>query len=371
MSCSNCFNGCVNIQSDQCVKYTGPDVEFLDIDAGDSLQRVEEAIVDYLLSIRYGDGIFFTFDEGELCTIVSGYLNNLEEITLSDIITAIVKSICSIAEDVTALSEDIAELNAAYTTDCLSGSPEGIRDVVQAIIDKLCIVSDDLVDLETSVPNTYVSVADLPDLIAAYLSNTTSTLMCNKMVPWAITEYYGPLSYFDASGAGTGNWVDIYLCNGDNGTPDLRGRIPVGVTNMYGSVSRHANVEPGGFTPNYTKNVPAGANSATLTTDQIPAHQHLAYTTITTTPHTHYAAAVGGTSLSLSSTTQIKSSYDPGDNDNYVLRGTDAMALSGLTSSTTVYATAETGISMVGGGQAHSNIQPVLPVYFIIYIPSS
>ena len=42
MSCSNCFNGCAEITSDKCVKYTGADIPALGISYGDTLLHVEE-----------------------------------------------------------------------------------------------------------------------------------------------------------------------------------------------------------------------------------------------------------------------------------------------------------------------------------------
>ena len=49
------------------------------------------------------------------------------------------------------------------------------------------------------------------------------------MVPYTVVEYYGPLTYFDNTGAGQGDWDRIFLCNGLNGTPDKRGRVAVGL----------------------------------------------------------------------------------------------------------------------------------------------
>ena len=50
MSCSNCFNGCAEIVSDQCVKYTGVPVAVLGIQTGDSLSYVEQSLIGFLTS---------------------------------------------------------------------------------------------------------------------------------------------------------------------------------------------------------------------------------------------------------------------------------------------------------------------------------
>ncbi|BCU97892.1 MAG: hypothetical protein CM15mV19_1420 [uncultured marine virus] len=46
-NCSNCYNGCTEITSDKCVKYTGVDVPILGIKNGDSLSYVEQALITF------------------------------------------------------------------------------------------------------------------------------------------------------------------------------------------------------------------------------------------------------------------------------------------------------------------------------------
>ena len=56
-NCSNCYNGCTEITSDKCVKYTGVDVPVLGIQKGDSLSYVEQALITFLSSTLDGTGI--------------------------------------------------------------------------------------------------------------------------------------------------------------------------------------------------------------------------------------------------------------------------------------------------------------------------
>ena len=44
-NCTDCYNGCTEIVSDRCVKYTGIDVPVLGIQTGDTLSHVEESIM--------------------------------------------------------------------------------------------------------------------------------------------------------------------------------------------------------------------------------------------------------------------------------------------------------------------------------------
>ena len=103
MSCGGCFTGCVDVTSDQCIKYTGEDVPLLGISNGDTLLSVIDAITSFL-----------------------------------------------------------------------SRKSDSFR-------------------------------------------------MYSVMIPYAAMPYYGDLNYFSVTGAGlTGTmWEKVYLCNGNNGTPDL------------------------------------------------------------------------------------------------------------------------------------------------------
>ena len=82
------------------------------------------------------------------------------------------------------------------------------------------------------------------------------------------------------------------LCNGDNGTPDLRDRFVISSGNRYSA-------GPGGIATNATWRVEAGGNhdhsgntgGTTLTVNQIPAHSHSG-TTASAGSHSH--TATGG-----------------------------------------------------------------------------
>lgn len=47
MSCQNCYNGCTDIISDKCTKYTGNNVPELGIENGDSLFSVQQSIFSF------------------------------------------------------------------------------------------------------------------------------------------------------------------------------------------------------------------------------------------------------------------------------------------------------------------------------------
>ena len=102
MSCSNCFNGCAEIVSDQCVRYTGIDVPVLGIKTGDSLSYVEQALIEFLTSTLNGEGIKLNINPQIICEIVSKNLVTCEDLTLPNVISAIIKGmLCVVVEVVT------------------------------------------------------------------------------------------------------------------------------------------------------------------------------------------------------------------------------------------------------------------------------
>jgi microcystin-dependent protein len=186
------------------------------------------------------------------------------------------------------------------------------------------------------------------------------------MVPYSITPFYPTPSImlnFGPTGAGTGDWEKIYLCNGLNGTPDLRGRVLVGATSgMAGSAPLPPAVEPGGLNPAYPLGGSAGANGVTLTTGQLPAHTHSASATSTSTgtispnPHSH--------SFTYTSRGATSGSNVIGSAAGASTKTTSSQSLSvSITTATTVTN------NPTGGNEAHSNVQPGIGVYYIMYIP--
>jgi microcystin-dependent protein len=375
MSCSNCYNACTEIVSDRCVRYTGLDVPVLGILSGDSLSVVEASLIEFLTSTLNGIGIKPIVDPLVICNLVQQYLPDCGEFTLNDYITALIKAACDLQEQVDILTADIATLNANYDVDCLTGviSTSDTHAVLQAVITKLCDLDVELAALALDVDTNYVKLADLNSLIAAYIASTTtsSTKQYTKMVPYTVVEYYGSLTgNFDVTGAGLGDWEKIYLCNGLNGTPDKRGRVGVGAIVGVGGGAMNPVVDPATPTnPNYALNGTAGANTVTLNTSQIPSHTHVA--SVTDPGHTHFTLAnvVDTTGVLPTNTTSIaKESTFGSTQEEYAMRSSAITAATlGLSSSST------TGISVTnataGTGGAHSNIQPVLACYYIMYIP--
>lgn len=362
MACSNCFNGCTEIISDQCVRYTGNDIPALEIENGDSLAEVELKITNFILSLSTCENVIPVINPADLCALVSGFLPGTGDINLNDVLSALIQSVCSLKASVTAIESTLNTLNADYTIGCLTGvtSSSDTHDILQAAITKLCATDAALTAFILDVTTNYVQLANLNQLIQDYLDSIAPTsLQKNKMVPYVVYEYYGPITDFDITGAGSGQWIDVYLCNGNNGTPDKRGRVAVGVTTGMGGGAMNSAVDPAiSGNPNYTLGSTVGNNTVALTVNQIPSHTHTATVTVVDPGHTHTLA-------------YKKGQADQNESGVYgeLLDMTLPKNLTTVTNSSTTGVTVSVANSQTGGNLGHANVQPGIGAYFIQYRP--
>ena len=377
MSCQNCYNGCTDIISDKCTKYTGNNVPELGIENGDSLFSVQQSIFSFLLSVIEGTPIKPEINQEFICEKISQYLGE-QELTLPNIINAILQTACDLQTQVTNVKSSVDTINTAYTLNCVSGVTDNTNthEVLQAVITKLCNVNTALTALSLNVSTNYVKLSELNNLIAAYLSGgSTSIKLYNKMIPYTVVEFYGNLSgKFDSTGAGLGEWEKIYLCNGNNGTPDKRGRVSVGTTTGMGGGTLDAAVDPSNSgNPNYSLGTKYGSCMVSLNITQIPSHSHTATNTVIDTGHFHYLSTVSGQTSkpALSPSTYLASVNNEGNDGNYVLGGTlEALPSVGKSATSTTNISVQTSLSNIGGGLGHNNVQPSIGCYYIMYIPS-
>lgn len=369
--CDACYNGCVETVSDQCVRYTGINYEALGVETGDNLVSVEQAIMNALVPLLTGTGDAIGLSIS--CPIVDLYLPAHTPNT-QELFTATVSAICSLQAQVFTINDILTILNADYAIDCLTGvtSSSDTHAIVQAIINKLCLTVTDLAALTLDVNTNYVKLADLDALIAAYLASQAGgggTQEYLKMVPYVAYEYYGSLTNFDGTGAGlnSAGFYKVYLCNGLNGTPDRRGRVAVGAIQNVPpiGIGLDAAVNPANpGNPNYAIFNTGGANTVTLITSQLPTHSHSAVGTTTVTlndpGHFHFAGRkndFGGASGSIGLSKNL-----PQDNQS-------TTSTTGITITSNTANNVSIGVSDTGSGAAHSNIQPVIAAYYIMYIP--
>jgi len=358
-NCSNCYNGCTEITSDKCVKYTGIDVPVLGIKNGDSLSYVEQSLIGYLTTTLNGTGIIPVITPSDVCPSVDEQLPNCDPISLNNWLTALLKALCALEDTVANIPP--ANPATAYDVGCLTVSnATNTINVLQAVIYKVCAVAQQLTNFIVYVDATYVKISDINTYIQNYLdTQPTEQLVANRMVPYSIVAAAGGSAFLDnfsASGAGIGNWARIFLCNGQNATPDLRGRALIGVTNGMGSTSLDPAVDPlQPGNPTYNLGSTHGSNSVILNTGQMLAHTHTANVSAVAN-HTHDFS-------------NPLISNIPGLGNNY-LTNQDNLGYSEQSSTLGAGGHTHTVTNVpTGGGNGHANYQPGRGVYYIIYIP--
>lgn len=379
MGCSNCFNGCVDIISDQCVKYTGNNMDLNmiegQVETGDSLLMVLQTFFDWMSEFNNGDGVIPHIDYGSLCPYMSDQLPDGNDSSLNQVLQAILNSICEIELNVRTLQQDFDVLEGTYNILCLDvvSPSSGTHDVLQATIDKVCEIEGELDVLTAFVENEVVTQDELPILIQDYLDNSPITsLVNNKMIPYVAYPYFDTsLSNFDINGAGTGDWINIYICNGTShpAVPDLRGRTLVGATTM-GPPPFNPVVDPAiPGNPNYTMTgvtAEHGANQFILGITHMPNHTHIASVNIVDPGHKH--TGVGSSSNSGEETGQWPTleddhNHDPIYTTNNAMTGLKGNVNDPVSPNVTVVNAPQ------GGGNPHPNIQPSRACIYIMYIP--
>lgn len=194
------------------------------------------------------------------------------------------------------------------------------------------------------------------------LQNTTSTTNINVPLkiplPWYPSGTAEINSNFSTAGLGTSSqFTGWAICNGLNGTPDLRGKFIVGAINNVpnsGAPALAANVDPVNGHPNYSVSNEGGTTKETLDLTQIPTHKHDVAVSIA--DHTHgyhdkYPQTTNGgpTTGGWANTHTITHYDDP--------RTTDAASLTASVSETDK-----------GGGASHNNLPPYYSLVYVMRI---
>jgi len=167
-----------------------------------------------------------------------------------------------------------------------------------------------------------------------YLDGVTSAIQ--TQITSSLFPAGGIILWSGSTASIPSGWV---LCNGSNSTPDLRDRFVVGAGSSYGV------------------NATGGASSVTLSTSQIPAHNHSASssssTTIHDSGHSHSIPTV--------STSGSGSQLGSRDGGNALTINTNS-ATTGITASTST----STSIGNNGGGGSHENRPPYYALAYIM-----
>lgn len=340
-NCVDCFENCADKRTtDRCVVYTGPDIPALGICSGDPISVVEQAVLETVVTVTDGTGIDLS-DLDLNCQAIIDAIGT-DDVNLVNILQVLIDQACSLRE----LIEENTPGPMVFDIACLVGLPENpcATDILQAAVNLLCELKEDVEAIEAD----YVKASELCAMVTECLSEV-STQEYTKMPKYVALPYMGPMGVFDSTGAGLEafGYDKVYICNGNNGTQDMRGRAAVGAnTNVVGPVMDAA-VDPAvlanaGY--GIAVNTKKGAYTHTLATTEIPAHTH----SVTDPGHTHTYE-------------RLTSAAHPG--------GTSQTDQRNPSTANTGSATTGITIASTGGGQPHNNTQPSIGVVWIMYIP--
>ena len=123
------------------------------------------------------------------------------------------------------------------------------------------------------------------------------------------------------------------ICNGNNGSPDLRNRFIVSTGSSY------------------SINATGGANSVTLTEAQMPSHDHDADASVSDPGHKH----------------QLKGGVDDADSGSYISAGDQTGNLNvGAMNDNTTGISVSVDVDNEGSGNSHENRPPYFALTFIM-----
>jgi hypothetical protein len=139
-----------------------------------------------------------------------------------------------------------------------------------------------------------------------------------------------------------------FLCDGTNGTPDLRNSFIVGAGSSY------------------AVNATGGTADAVVV-----SHNHTATSVVTDPGHTHFIAngdtTGGSTTISLTSSNYLAGKNGGGSvSESYALQGTGTVSTIGLTSSSTTGATVATTNTAAGVSGTNANLPPYYALAYIM-----
>lgn len=182
------------------------------------------------------------------------------------------------------------------------------------------------------------NITSSANVISSTFSSVGAVGLSGPVPTGGVIMWSGSLANFDGSGKGTGTMTGWALCNGSNGTPNLRGRFVVG--------HDPANTDYDNITET------GGSESVTLSKAQMPVHNHTGSTS-TGGSHDH-KLYYEDTGIDHGSDGDMADNIGPGD-----------YGQSGWTEYSGNHSHTLT-INNEGGGAAHENRPPYLVLAYIM-----
>ncbi len=340
--CVDCYNNCYPSITDKCVKYTGEDIPLFDICEGEPISKLQEVIVEKLISVLDGTGISLKDVTLDNCEYLKDAFN-AKDPTLVNLIQLLIDNQCTLKD----LVDDLGVTETyVFDTKCLEGDVSDKDKIIQALINSICSIKTTV----TTMSTTYVKLADVNSLVQNIITPPNAVPQYgSRLFPDSPVPYIGSLSNFDNTGKGiaTLGFDKVFIMNGLNGTLDWRGRTVVGSVRGVPGGSLDSAVDPNNpINPstNYATGDKFGENYHVLTASEGPVHTH----TLTDPGHSHSYTKIPVDGGRCSGGDCFKPSTD-GTGD------TTGTSTTGIT------------ISPSTGGASHNNRQPSVAAVWIVY----
>jgi microcystin-dependent protein len=300
-----------------------------------------ETYTDTALSTALGDYYTSIATDSAITTALSSYYTSTA--TDSAITTALSSYYTSTATD-SAISTALGDYYTSVDTDSAITTALSSYYTSTATDSAITTALGDYAPLEspsfTGTPSAPTPVTT-DDSTTVATTEFTQALMQAMLPQGVITMWSGSILSIPTG------WV---LCDGTNGTPDLRNRFIVGAGD------------------DYTVGDNGGEASSTLTTAELPGHTHTG-TTDADGAHSHFVAngdTVNATTSPLSSSTTIgKNGSQASTSFNYLLGGTATTANQGLTDEEAAHSHTFTTAS-TGDGSSFENRPPYFALAYIM-----
>lgn len=384
-------SGCTNIfgttTPDSKIEYTGPPIPALNICTGDFLNEVEAAVLQKLVDFSTGVGISIPSIDLTTCGAFTACITCCGSCTdLPCLLNCYKNAICTLFGDVTTLQTEVtALLNGPYNIGCLQNIPTNatLNQIVQEIILEFCDLQTALNTLSATVSG-FTSGIDttIGNFLLGAISSCTGTgsviksgtgasaaIAFKGFVPVGGIIPFGGVTAgkFDSTGLGLAgtDFCGWAVANGLNGTVNMTGQVPVGLTNMGGSLPGNA----AGLSLT-TMGTQIGETSITLTAGQIPAVGVSGSVTATSPPHSHGfffnqrngSFSQGGSNGYMDATGPLGANTSNPPGGGFQTPVTVTAYVQSVSLPITV---STSGLATGGGGGSHDNMQPSTGLLYI------
>ena len=379
---SGCSNYFVKLVPDTGVQYTGPAIPSLSICTGDLLSEVDAVILQKIIDYSTGVGISIPSIDLTTCAAFVDCTTCCGTCTdLPCLLECYKNAICTIFEDVADIKTIVDGFKTGYDVKCLTGvtSTSLVNVVLQELITEFCALVSAFNVLNTTVSGFTAGInTTIGNFLAGALtscqtpnlgitgSGASLQFHLKGSVPIGTIMMAGSglnTADFDATGLGrTGTsacgWA---FCNGNNGTDNMSGLMPVG-TGMGPAVIT-------GLVLPY--NSIGGEYAVSLTASQAPLPVH-SHTVNEGSGHSHPLnfGEEGNVNRNGGSSWHMNPTFLNANTAWYdASTGVTQPATSPGVTVVANIGTAKTGISInnAGGGSAaaHTNMPPYRALYFI------